>query len=59
MKDEELIIDAEAPEADSLEQALPVSPDDTEVEAPQISSDREAPEADALEQSTPAPFDEE
>lgn len=49
--------DKEAPEADALEQALPVSADD-DTEMPEASPDPEAPEADRLEQATPVPFDE-
>ncbi|HUR23922.1 MAG TPA: hypothetical protein VMZ73_08640 [Acidimicrobiales bacterium] len=51
--------DAEAPEADALDQAVAVDPD-TDDPPRRISGDREAPEADALEQATavPSPFDE-
>ncbi len=51
--------DAEASEADALDQAVAASRDIDDA-PPRISDDTEAPEADALEQATvvPAPLDE-
>lgn len=50
--------DPEAPEADALEQASPVS-GDAEPERLNVSEDREAPEADALDQARIVPLEEE
>lgn len=48
-------VDAEAPEADALEQGQPVAVAADEPEEPEIGA--EVPEADAIEQSQPAPLD--
>jgi hypothetical protein len=45
---------SDAPEADRLEQELPVADSDPPVE---FTPDPEAPEADALEQALPAPIE--
>ena len=50
--------DPEAPAADALEQAFPVSADG-EPEMLEVPHDREAPEADALDQARIVPLDEE
>lgn len=46
----------EVPENDALEQAIPLDPDEDEVEIPELGI--EVPEADALEQAMPVPADE-
>ena len=46
----------EVPEADALEQELPVVDDEEAADGPQL--DDEVPEADALEQSRSVPLDE-
>ncbi|HCT77828.1 MAG TPA: hypothetical protein DGG94_08775 [Micromonosporaceae bacterium] len=46
----------EVPENDALEQAIPLDPDEDEVEIPELGI--EVPEADGLEQAMPVPADE-
>jgi hypothetical protein len=46
----------EVPEGDAHEQAIPVTPDDEELDPPRVGL--EVPEADAVEQSIPVPADE-
>jgi len=53
--------DPEVPEADALDQALPVGPETAEVRPPLVPSERrtafEVPEADALDQAREVPLD--